>query len=217
MKLYCHYKNKPYKFLGLARHSETLEELALYETLYKNDLGKIWVRPKAMFFEEVVIDNKKQPRFAEVEVKVQAFEKVEGEQKKVLIELSKKIFGNWDETKFQERLVGRRSCLLLLLEVGGQAAGYKLGYELDEIKFYSWVGGVLPEFRGLGLAAKLMGAQHVWAKAKGYKIIETKSQNKFRHMIGLNLKFGFDITGCNWDDSGTGNKEMKVIMEKRLS
>jgi len=47
--IYEHYKGKRYKVLGLARHSETLEELVLYDCLYPNDLGKTWVRPKEMF------------------------------------------------------------------------------------------------------------------------------------------------------------------------
>jgi len=47
--IYRHYKGQRYKILGTARHSETLEELALYECLYDNDLGKTWVRPIEMF------------------------------------------------------------------------------------------------------------------------------------------------------------------------
>ena len=46
---YRHYKDKPYRALGLCRHSETLEELVLYEALYPNELGSLWVRPKEMF------------------------------------------------------------------------------------------------------------------------------------------------------------------------
>lgn len=49
--IYQHYKGKKYKLLDIVRHSETLEELVLYETLYENELGKIWVRPKKMFLE----------------------------------------------------------------------------------------------------------------------------------------------------------------------
>lgn len=48
-----HYKGGKYRFLGIVRHSETLEELVLYETLYENELGKLWVRPKKMFFEKL--------------------------------------------------------------------------------------------------------------------------------------------------------------------
>jgi hypothetical protein len=61
--LYEHYKGMRYRVHGTARHSETLEELVLYETLYENKLGKMWVRPRAMFLETVVIDGKTQPRF----------------------------------------------------------------------------------------------------------------------------------------------------------
>ena len=49
-QVYKHYKGKTYKVLGTARHSETLEELVLYECLYENKLGKVWVRPIEMFF-----------------------------------------------------------------------------------------------------------------------------------------------------------------------
>jgi hypothetical protein len=47
------------------RHSETLEPLTLYRALY-GEQG-LWVRPAAMFNEEVVIDGVRQPRFARVE------------------------------------------------------------------------------------------------------------------------------------------------------
>jgi len=57
---YLHYKQKKYKVLGLARHSETLEELVLYECLYPNELGQIWVRPKSLFFG---VTEAGQPRF----------------------------------------------------------------------------------------------------------------------------------------------------------
>ena len=51
--IYQHYKGQKYKLIEVVRHSETLEELVLYEALYKNDLGNFWVRPKKMFFEKL--------------------------------------------------------------------------------------------------------------------------------------------------------------------
>ena len=63
---YEHYKGKRYRVHGIVRHSETLEELVLYETLYENDLGKLWVRPKEMFFETVEKDGVRIPRFRRV-------------------------------------------------------------------------------------------------------------------------------------------------------
>lgn len=58
---YEHYKGKRYKVIGIARHSETLEELVVYQALY-GEYG-LWVRPLKMFMEEVEIDRKRVPRF----------------------------------------------------------------------------------------------------------------------------------------------------------
>ncbi len=59
---YQHYKGNFYEVIGVARHSETLEELIVYKALYVSpEFGKdqIWVRPLKMFLEEVEIDGKK--------------------------------------------------------------------------------------------------------------------------------------------------------------
>jgi hypothetical protein len=58
---YRHYKGLLYEVLGVVRHSETLEPLVLYRAEY-GERG-LWVRPYAMFTEEVVIEGVKQPRF----------------------------------------------------------------------------------------------------------------------------------------------------------
>jgi hypothetical protein len=62
---YQHYKGKFYEVIGSARHSETLEELVVYRALYESEYGKnaLWVRPKAMFLESVLVDGKEVPRF----------------------------------------------------------------------------------------------------------------------------------------------------------
>lgn len=60
---YKHYKGKEYQVLGVAKHSETLEELVIYEALYENPEGKMWVRPKKMFEEAVEVDGKTVQRF----------------------------------------------------------------------------------------------------------------------------------------------------------
>ena len=62
--LYRHYKGNLYEVVDTVRHSETLEPLTLYRALY-GEQG-LWVRPAAMFKEDVVIDGIQQPRFAKV-------------------------------------------------------------------------------------------------------------------------------------------------------
>ena len=59
---YRHYKGLDYEVIGVARHSETLEALVVYRPLY--NASGLWVRPHAMFFEDVEIEGRRQPRFA---------------------------------------------------------------------------------------------------------------------------------------------------------
>lgn len=60
---YQHYKGKQYRVIGIAKHSETLEDLVVYEALYNNPKSKLWVRPLTMFNEQVLLDGKEVPRF----------------------------------------------------------------------------------------------------------------------------------------------------------
>jgi len=62
---YRHYKGNEYTVLGVARHSETLDELVVYRQEY-GDHG-LWVRPAVMFLETVDIEGKKVPRFRLIE------------------------------------------------------------------------------------------------------------------------------------------------------
>ena len=62
---YEHYKRLRYRVLGMVRHSETLEPLVLYQPLYGEQA--LWVRPYAMFVEEVNLDGVRRPRFARVQ------------------------------------------------------------------------------------------------------------------------------------------------------
>lgn len=61
---YMHYKNIPVTVIGVARHSETEEELVVYS---KDKDGEIWVRPYDMFFEDVTVDGVTMPRFKKVD------------------------------------------------------------------------------------------------------------------------------------------------------
>ncbi|PKM91585.1 DUF1653 domain-containing protein [Candidatus Falkowbacteria bacterium HGW-Falkowbacteria-1] len=63
---YKHFKGGEYELIGVARHSESLEELVVYRALYDSkEFGKnsLWVRPKNMFFEDVLVDGISMPRF----------------------------------------------------------------------------------------------------------------------------------------------------------
>jgi len=65
--IYQHYKGNLYEVIGVATHSETMEEYVVYRALYgKYDL---WIRPKAMFYENIIIDGKETPRFKYIKEK----------------------------------------------------------------------------------------------------------------------------------------------------
>lgn len=64
--LYKHYKGKVYEVIGIARHSETLEELVVYKATYQKEGENLWVRPKSMFFENVIVNGAKLKRFEKV-------------------------------------------------------------------------------------------------------------------------------------------------------
>ncbi|MBQ4086879.1 MAG: DUF1653 domain-containing protein [Clostridia bacterium] len=62
---YRHFKGNEYEVLGLAKHSETLEPMAVYRALYGE--GGLWVRPASMWNETVEHEGKTVLRFTFIE------------------------------------------------------------------------------------------------------------------------------------------------------
>ncbi len=62
---YRHYKGNMYEVIGMAKHSETLEDMVVYRALYGE--GGIWVRPAYMWDETVTANGKEVKRFTAVE------------------------------------------------------------------------------------------------------------------------------------------------------
>ena len=62
--IYRHFKTgREYRVLGIAKHTETLEDFVMYEALYENTTSNFWIRPLKMFTEEVSFEGKTAPRF----------------------------------------------------------------------------------------------------------------------------------------------------------
>jgi GNAT superfamily N-acetyltransferase len=223
MNLYRHYRNKPYRVRGIAKHSEDLSEFVVYEPLYDNPESKLWIRPREMFFENVVVGEKALPRFEKVELAIIGSESVDGrfgdQEMQGIAEMMKEAFGQWDQKWFAASFRNHTRFYLLMAfiqEFGNKAnktpIGFKLGYEQNPDLFYSWLGGVIPSYRGLGVAEDLMNAQHEWCRSQGYSRVQTRTQNRFRAMLTLNIKAGFDIVGYHLSDDG----EPKILLEKNL-
>ena len=95
-------------------------------------------------------------------------------------------------SEFQTRLSGRR-WIGLVAEVDKIAVGFKLGYALNTTIFYSWLGGVLPDFRKQGVAKALLCAQEKRVRKLGFKTIKVKSRNKHTNMLRLLLANDYEI------------------------
>jgi GNAT superfamily N-acetyltransferase len=213
MNFYKHYKDKPYQVRGVAKHSESLEEFVVYETLYDNPTAKLWIRPRQMFEESITIEGKIVPRFEKIDITIeQTTELQESPHLELIARFMKEIFGEWDAKWFHGTFANHPRRSLWIASIRGQAVAFKLGYELDEHTFYSWLGGVLPAYRGLGIASDLMEAQHQWCRERGYRTIQTKTQNRWKNQLLLNIKSGFEITGYHASDEAGP----KIMLEKKL-
>lgn len=127
-----------------------------------------------------------------------------------ILELHKDIFGTSDD--LINKMASKPQLLVITAMDGKKVIGYKIGYAIDNNKFYSWLGGVDPNYRKHGIASMLMEKQHQYLKENGYKVVQTKTMNKWRNMLILNIKNGFDVIDTYTDKNGLH----KIILEKNL-
>jgi ribosomal protein S18 acetylase RimI-like enzyme len=114
---------------------------------------------------------------------------------------------------YTERLKNRLH-LALVAERDGELLGFKVGYQSDTPdNFYSWMGGVRPEFRHHGIANALADFQENWAREKGFKYIFFKTRNRFPAMITFGLNRGFKFIEVI---PKGGVEDYRVVMWKEL-
>lgn len=114
---------------------------------------------------------------------------------------------------FSTELGSKKNLLVLVAFQAERPCGYKIGFEYSSNTFFSWSGGVLPDCRKRGLGSALIAKQHRVAKELGYSYVRTHTKNKYREMLILNLRSGFEITGVykNLQEAHQG-----IILEKAL-
>lgn len=127
-----------------------------------------------------------------------------------IVNLYKAIFGS--DENLVDRMKDKPKLLFNIALDGTKVVGFKIGYELDKTKFYSWLGGVDADYRKHGIASKLMEQQHQYVSDHGYTVIQTKTMNRWRNMLILNIKNGFDVIDTYTDKEGLH----KIILEKKL-
>lgn len=111
--------------------------------------------------------------------------------------------------EIEQRLSSRKT-LLQLVSVEGELAGFKLGYALTDDVFYSWLGGILPDFRKLGLARELLANQEAWVKYHGYHAIEVKTRNCFPAMLNMLISHKYQITTLEQQDEDVAQTRLHL-------
>ena len=64
--LYKHYKGNVYEVIGVAKHSETLEEMVVYKATYQAEGQNLWVRPLKLFLETIIVNGQSVKRFEKI-------------------------------------------------------------------------------------------------------------------------------------------------------
>ena len=129
-----------------------------------------------------------------------------------LLTLYTTVFEDAIVTFFNDRITSKEDVVSIIAYINQVPVGFKIGYRYNENTFYSWVGGVLPKYRKQGIAKQLAETQEIVVKEKGYTKLRTKSMNRFKPMLILNLKKGFDIVQVYTNEKG----QQKIVFEKEV-
>jgi ribosomal protein S18 acetylase RimI-like enzyme len=128
-----------------------------------------------------------------------------------LVVLGSLVFGQSDPRYVTWRLSHMPDVSAFCATSEGQLVGFKAGYAMTERKYYSWLGGVHPDFRRRGIASELMDRQHRWLVQRGYSIVETAANQENHAMAQANLRHGFSICGVR-----TEPQRIQILYSKSL-
>ena len=116
-------------------------------------------------------------------------------------------------TEYYKRFENKIS-LVLVAFADNRPVGFKAGYDRDgDGSFYSWMGGVIPEFRRHQVAKELAIYQEKWAKAQGFHALKFQTRNQHKAMLIFALKNGFNIISVSPRDVV---EEHRILLQKTL-
>lgn len=123
-------------------------------------------------------------------------------------------FGGKEELDFYRNTLEDRVHLSLVAIIQDELAGFKVGYVSDNPDiFYSWMGGVVPQFRRDGVATALAEYQENWARNNGFRKIFFKTRNRFPLMINFGISRNFKIIEVIQKDT---IDDYRIVMMKEL-
>ena len=126
-----------------------------------------------------------------------------------ILAVAAKVFDALDpgDTRWRLAHMPARTAITARSEAG--PCGFKIGYAVTSHRYNSWLGGVEPAYRRMGIAAELMRRQHDWVFANGFEVIETEVLQLNHAMQQLNEAAGFTVAGVRFD-----NTEARIIYRK---
>ncbi len=129
--------------------------------------------------------------------------------------MAERVFGGAADRSWLDSLKWRLERMpdvtVFVAEAGSRPAGFKAGYAIAQDRYYSWLGGVDPDFRRRGIAKELMSEQHNWLHGSRFRLLETHVEQDNSAMIQLNLESGPNITGLFSKDG-----KPYFVMQKKL-
>jgi len=134
---------------------------------------------------------------------------------KTLADLYNEIFRpQQTQDFFARRFLGRYNLALMFATLDERPVGFISGFELKPTTYYTWLCGVVPEYRRLGVANQLMEAMESWALEHDYNCLRMECHNRHREVLRMAIELEYDVVGLRWDSERSDNL---VIFEKTLS
>ncbi|MDX1477660.1 MAG: GNAT family N-acetyltransferase [Saprospiraceae bacterium] len=115
--------------------------------------------------------------------------------------------------KWQERLTDADT-VALVAYVQDQPAGFKVGYGTPAF-FYSWIGGVLPDYRGKGVARALADEMEQLIAGR-YDRLRMKTRNRYKAMLQFAIGNGFNIVEVRPATTGHPVLDLRIVLEKNI-
>lgn len=120
--------------------------------------------------------------------------------------------GKFTIEQLKDRL--QKDPLVLVAYENDKPVGCKIGYDrYGDGSFYSWLGGVLPEYRNRGIAQNLDDEMERRVRAKGFDSIVFKTRNKFKAMLQFAIKNRYQVVG--FEEKGTVT-EHRIVLKKEI-
>ena len=136
---------------------------------------------------------------------------------KGIVELDRLVFGlSRTPQEIEDKLRLQKDVHITVATITDvKLVGYGIGYE-EKGKYYLWSLAVLPEYRRKGIGSEIIEEQTRFAKEKRYTSFLVKTSNKWKEMLRLLLKKGFNIIGFKeheWEDGPIGSA---IWLEKNI-